>query len=161
MLIANGKNMQNDILISVTVLLGLFFTFVLHLQILDTITALIVSFFIMRVGYKLFIETYTELMDGIDDASLYNEIFKAIKKVEGAKNPHRARLRKLGNLYNLVIDIEVDGNIPVKKAHEIALNVENSIKKSMENIYDIHVHIEPIGNIENDEKFGISGKDIE
>ena len=39
MLIANGKNMQNDVIISGSVLLGLIFIYIFKMPILDTITA--------------------------------------------------------------------------------------------------------------------------
>ena len=39
MLIANGKNMQNDVLISGSVLLGLIFIYIFKMPILDTIFA--------------------------------------------------------------------------------------------------------------------------
>ncbi|RLD45142.1 MAG: cation transporter, partial [Bacteroidetes bacterium] len=34
--------------------------------------------------------------------------------------------------------------------------VEQELKKNIQNIYDVLVHIEPIGNIEPDEAFGVS-----
>ena len=35
-----------------------------------------------------------------------------------------------------------------------------SIKKQIENVYDIVVHIEPYGNIDKDEKFGVSNREL-
>ena len=78
MLIANGKNMQNDIIISLSVLLGLSFTFIYKLPVLDTITALAVSIWIMFVAFKIFMQTNTELMDGIEDTSIYSVIFTSV-----------------------------------------------------------------------------------
>jgi cation diffusion facilitator family transporter len=156
MLIANAKNMKNDVIISLSVLLGLFFTFILNLPVLDIVTALLVSLWIMKSAFQIFMETNIELMDGIDNTEIYNDIFKAIDQVKGVQNPHRARLRKLGNKYIMDIDIEVDGELTVHQSHRIAEEVEGAIKKSIENIYDVIIHIEPVGNIEKDEKFGIT-----
>ena len=49
MLIANGINMRNDVIISLSVLAGLFFSFILKLPVLDSVTALLVSCFIVLV----------------------------------------------------------------------------------------------------------------
>ena len=57
MLIANAKNMQNDVIISLSVLLGLIFTFVFELPILDTLTAFAVSGWIMYVAFKIFMKS--------------------------------------------------------------------------------------------------------
>ena len=60
----------------------------------------------------------------------------------------------------MFIDIEVDPHISVKEAHDIAKNVEDSIKKNQRNIYDIMVHVEPLGNKEENEKYGITETEI-
>jgi cation diffusion facilitator family transporter len=156
MLIANAMNMRNDVIISVSVLLGLFFTFILKLPILDSITGLIVSLFIIRTSVCIFMDSNVELMDGIKDVSIYNKIFDAVERVPGACNPHRVRSRLIGNMYMIDLDVETDGNISLNEAHNIANEVENSIKDSIENVYDIVVHIEPKGKHHPEEKFGIN-----
>jgi cation diffusion facilitator family transporter len=156
MLIANAKNMRNDVIISLSVLLGLCFTFMLKLPILDSITGLFVSLFIIRSSVGIFMDSSVELMDGVKDISVYNKIFDAVDRVPGATNPHRVRSRLIGNLYMIDLDVEADGNISLNEAHSIADAVEQSIKDSIENVYDIVVHIEPFGKHHSAEKFGIS-----
>lgn len=161
MLEANGKNMQNDVIISLSVLTGLIFTFVFELPVIDMITALAVSVWIMKVAVQIFFKTNIELMDGLKDPVLYCELFNAVKNVQGAHNPHRVRVRKIGNYHMISMDIEVEPFLQVYKAHEIAQQVENEIKKNLPNVYDIVVHIEPLGNVEKGEKFGLREKDVE
>lgn len=160
MLKANGKNMQNDVLISVSVLLGLFFVFVLEIPILDPITAIVVSVFIMKTGFEIFKETNVELMDGVNDDEVYNKVFEAIAKCPQAENPHRVRIRQMAEYYVLSLDVEVDGNLTVNEAHKISMKIEELIKEKIENVYDIRLHIEPKGNME-DEKFGLEPKYFE
>ena len=64
-------------------------------------------------------------------------------------------------MYMIVLDIEVDGEITVNKAHEIAQEVEDSIKQTLENVYDIVVHVEPAGKGHTVEQFGIDKDMIE
>jgi cation diffusion facilitator family transporter len=156
MLQANGRNMLGDVIISCAVLVGLYFTFILDMPLFDTLTALAVSFWIMYVGYRIFITSSLELMDGVEDASVYDRVFLAISKVDGASNPHRARIRKIGNKYLVAVDVEVDGDIPVKEAHHIAHRVEEHIRTELVDVYDVLVHTEPVGDHNADEKFGIS-----
>ncbi|MDR1918907.1 MAG: cation diffusion facilitator family transporter [Tannerellaceae bacterium] len=160
MLIANAKNMRNDVIISLSVLLGLVFTFTLKLPILDSITSLFVSLFIIRSSIGIFMDSNVELMDGVKDLSVYNKIFEAIERVPGASNPHRVRSRLIGNLYMIDLDVEADGNISLNEAHNIADAIEQSIKASIENVYDIVVHVEPAGKQHSAEKFGIDKKMI-
>lgn len=155
MLTANAVNMRNDIIISIGVLIGLFFTFVLELPILDSVAGLIISIFIIRSAIKIFMESNVELMDGVKDVSVYDKIFEAVERVPGAWNPHRVRSRQIGSMYMISLDIEVDGSITLNEAHHIAEAVENSIKETVENVYDIVVHVEPKDDEHPEEKFGI------
>jgi divalent metal cation (Fe/Co/Zn/Cd) transporter len=65
MIIANAKNMQNDVIISLSVLLGLAFTFIFKMPILDIITAFAVSGWIMYVAFKIFMESNVELISSM------------------------------------------------------------------------------------------------
>ncbi|MDR2928519.1 MAG: cation diffusion facilitator family transporter [Cytophagaceae bacterium] len=155
LLTANAINMRNDVLISTGVLVGLIFTFVLKLPVLDVVTGLLISLFIIKSSVSIFLESNVDLMDGVKDETIYNKIFEAVEKVDGASNPHRVRSRHIGSMYMIALDIEVDGDITLNEAHNIAVDVENSLKHSIENIYDIIVHVEPKGKEHAEEKFGV------
>jgi cation diffusion facilitator family transporter len=155
LLTANAVNMRNDVLISTGVLVGLAFTFLLELPILDTVTGLIISLFIIRSSFCIFMDSNIELMDGVKDTNIYNKIFAAVARVPGACNPHRVRSRQVGGMYMIVLDIEADGDISLNEAHKIANEVETSIEQSIERVYDIVVHVEPKGKHHKEEKFGL------
>lgn len=159
MLIANGKNMQNDVIISAGVLTGLFFTQVFHLPVIDKVVALLISIWIMRVGLKVFLHTNTELMDGVKDPAIYDQIIQAISHVPGARNPHRMRIHQIGASYMISCDIEVEGSITVNESHDIARMVEDNVKMEIGNVYDVVVHVEPAGNVER-EVYGVSDQEV-
>lgn len=161
MLTANAVNMRNDVIISCGVLLGLIFTFIFRLPILDSITGLVISLFIVKSSISIFMDSNVELMDGVKDINVYNKIFEAVEKVADVGNPHRVRSRMIGNLYMISLDIEVDPQMTITQAHEIADAVEKSIKNTIDNVYDILVHVEPAGKCQTDEKFGIDKEMVE
>jgi cation diffusion facilitator family transporter len=156
MLIANGRNMLGDVIISFAVLLGLVFTFILKMPVFDTVTALAVSLWIMYVAYRIFRESSLLLMDGVEDSEVYVKIFNAISRVNGASNPHRTRVRKIGHQYIVAVDVEVDGDIPVREAHHLAHSVEEEIRRELVDVYDVMVHTEPVGDDAAQEKFGVN-----
>jgi cation diffusion facilitator family transporter len=161
MLQANGRNMLGDVVISMAVLVGLVFTYTLKMPIFDTITALLVSVWIMFVAFRIFRESSLELMDGVEDESVYERIFASISKVDGTSNPHRARVRKIGHRYMIAVDVEVDGDITVNKAHHLAHQVEEEIRAELVDVYDVMVHTEPVGDDGTEEKFGISQENLQ
>ncbi len=156
MLTANGKNMQNDVLISASVLAGLAGIYIFKIPMLDTITAFLVSLWILKVAFNIFMQTSLELMDGTKDCTIYNKIFEVIDSVEGAHHPHRVRARSIGNKIMIAIDLEVDGDMPLRKAHDIAHRVEKALKMNIDNVFDVAIHVEPIGDEIEEKAFGIS-----
>lgn len=159
MLVADGKNMQNDVVISVAVLAGLSASHVFAMPVLDSITALAVSVWIIRVAFKIFMESNTELMDGLHSTRVYDRVFEAVGQIPEAENPHRVRARHVGHLYVIDLDIEVAPEMSVVEAHEIAQHTEEKIRAVVPNVYDVVVHVEPRGNDEG-ECFGVSEGEI-
>ncbi len=156
MLIADAKNMRNDVLISASVFTGILFTLILEIPIIDTLIAIAIGCYILVTALGIFSETSLELMDGISDKNLYQSVFDAANSVDAAMNPHKTRIRKFNNIYIIDMDIEVDGRLTVEQGHDIAKNVEQRIRTSIPEVYDVQVHVEPVGNIEDHESFGIS-----
>jgi cation diffusion facilitator family transporter len=155
MLKANAKNMRNDVIISLSVLVGLIFTFALKMPVLDSITSFFVALYILFSAFGIFMDSNIELMDSVKDTSIYDQVFEAIGEIPEAEHPHRVRVRLVGGMYNIGIDIEANGNISLNEAHRIATEVEESIRRKIPNVYDIRIHVEPQGTIHYDERFGL------
>ncbi|NJM15227.1 MAG: cation transporter [Bacteroidales bacterium] len=156
MLRATAANMRNDVLISLSVLAGLIFTYAFQWPYLDSIMALLVSAWILRVGYKIFMESNIDLMDGLNDQAVYKKIFNAIEDVEGVYNPHRVRVRKIGHKLMINVDIEINGMVNLTQAHSMAHQVEQNVKNSIENVFDVSTHIEPLGDKTQEKNIGLS-----
>jgi len=155
MLKANAKNMTADVLLSAGVLAGLGLSMFFNIGVIDSWAAILVGLWVIKSALEIFLEANTELMDGGSDKEHYKEVFNAVKTVEEAGHPHRVRMRRIAGFWDIDIDIEVPPNKTVIEAHWIAHKVENAIKMRVENVYDIMIHVEPSGNVE-DEGYGLS-----
>ena len=154
MLKANAKNMSADVLLSAGVLAGLGFSMIFSYGLIDSWAALLVGFWVIKSALGIFMEANTELMDGGSHKVYYRIVFDAVNSVEEAGHPHRVRMRRVAGLWDIDIDIEVPPHKTITEAHTIAKKVECAIKERVENIYDIMVHVEPAGNLE-DEGYGL------
>jgi cation diffusion facilitator family transporter len=154
MLRANAKNMAGDVILSGGVLLGIVLAMGLSVKTIDSIMAILVGLWVIKSSIGIFTEANSELMDGAVGAETYRIVFDAVRSVPGAGNPHRTRIRRIAGLWDIDIDIEVAPELTVLKAHWIAHRVEKAIKERIEGVYDIMVHVEPAGNMEN-EGFGL------
>lgn len=156
LLIANGINMRNDVLISSSVLAGLVATLVFQAPIIDPILGFLLGLWIIKTGVRVFLDVNNELMEGTKDYSLYQDVFDAVKTVESAQRPHRLRIRKMANLFFVDLDIEVHGDMSVTKAHAVAHQVEAKIKERIPAVCDVMVHVEPAGDDPGGEGFGVT-----
>ena len=160
MILANARNMVNDIVISSSVLIGFIISLLFHAPYFDPLVALIVSCLIIKSAVTLFIELNVELMDGNTNKQLYERLFSAVATIPEVKNPHRARIRKMANLWDIDLDIEVDGSMPVSEAHNISEKTSLVIRQALGNVYDIVIHIEPYNSDREGECYGLSLEDM-
>ena len=160
MILANARNMVNDIVISASVFIGFVISLIFHASYFDPIIALLVSCLIMKSGITLFIELNVELMDGNTNQQVYEQLFAAVATVPQVKNPHRARIRKMANLWDIDLDIEVDGSMPVSDAHLIAEKTSAVIRNTLGNVYDVVIHIEPYDSDRVGECYGVSAEEL-
>jgi len=154
-LLANAKNMTADVFLSGGVLAGLGLSMIFNIGIIDSCFAILVGIWVIKSAFNIFMEVNTELMDGGTEKKYYLKVFEAVNSVEEAENPHRVRMRRIAGYWDIDIDIEVPPNKTVFEAHWISHKVETAIKEKIDNVYDIMVHIEPAGNLE-EESYGLS-----
>ncbi|MDA3850051.1 MAG: cation diffusion facilitator family transporter [Spirochaetaceae bacterium] len=160
LLMADAVNMRNDIFLSLSVFIGIGLTIYFQLPIIDSLASLLLSLFILYSAYDIFKDANLELMDSIEDQAIYEELFESLGDIKGLHNPHRCRIRKINNLYDIDLDIEVDGNLTLKEAHNISIEAETAVKTRLKQVFDIMIHVEPLGNIEHREQYGLNPQSI-
>jgi cation diffusion facilitator family transporter len=161
MVIADAINMRSDIVLSSSVLVGLLVTLILKRPIIDTIMAVAVGVWILKNGVGIFMASNDELMEGAGDPTLYDKVFTSLKKVEGVSNPHRVRIRKINTMFVIDLDIEVDEKLTVREGHELAIKAESMLREDIEDLYDVLIHIEPGGNYEDQERYGLTEESLD
>ena len=160
MLMANSKNMAADVITSVGVLVGLVFSLLFNIGAIDLITAILVGLWVIKNAIGIFMEANTELMDGSVSKKSYKMLYDAIRSVPEAGRPHRTRMRRIAGFWDIDLDIEVDSSLTIREAHDIANKVEKAIKKNIDGIFDIMVHVEPKGN-KQQESYGLTEERLE
>jgi cation diffusion facilitator family transporter len=160
MIKANAKNMAGDVLISLGVLAGLWISRITGSSYADAVIAGLIGCWIIRTAVGIFLEANLELMDGSRDTQPYRVVIDAVNAVEGASNPHRARMRRVAGFWDIDFDIDVDPEGTVTQAHDLASQVEEEIKRRLENVFDIMIHVEP-GGEHADESFGLTEEMIQ
>jgi cation diffusion facilitator family transporter len=144
--IANGWHHRSDAFSSIGTCLGISGAIFLGAKwrVLDPIAGLIVSFFIIRVGYMLLKPAIMELLEAALPKETENEISNIISNTNGVENCHNLKTRKCGNIYVIDVHIKVNPNISIIKAHDISTDVENNLKQKYGTNTLCSVHVEPL-----------------
>lgn len=117
-----------------------------RLAFLDQIGAIVVSAFIIKVGFQILFTNINDLLDtGISEQQL-KKLENTIRAMENVKGVHKMRTRKLANYIYIDLHLEVDGRLSVIQGHDISENVKQSLIKNHPNIIDVMVHLEPERN---------------
>lgn len=141
-LIADAWHHRSDALSSIAAFVGILGA-KFGIFILDSLAGLVVSIIVIKVGIDIFKDCFQELIDAsIHTDKLYN-VKQIIINEPNIKNVTDIRARKHGSKVFIDIRICVNPNIDVYEGHEIAETVEAIIKREIENVKDVVVHVDP------------------
>ncbi|MEO0234064.1 MAG: cation diffusion facilitator family transporter [candidate division WOR-3 bacterium] len=141
---ANAWHHRSDAFSSIATSVGIgLAVFNKSLIIFDPISAIIVTFFIIKVGFDIVKDAYDELTEKSLTSKEEDDILKIINSVDGVLNPHSIQTRRIGNYIAIDIHIEVDKSITVEKAHKITEVVEDKLTEKYGKNFYINIHIEP------------------
>ena len=144
LIIANAWHHRSDALSSVAVLLGVAGTRIKpSWHILDSFAALLVSFFIVKVGLEILRIALREFIDTAPKPEIISKIEQCALTVDGVLDTHDLRVRTSGGFYQMEIHIVVDGQLTVAEGHRIAKAVESCLVKDVDNLDRIIVHVDP------------------
>ena len=145
LIVANAWHHRSDALSSVAVLLGVAGTLINpSWHILDSYAALIVSFFIVKVGLDILRKTLREFTDTAPKPEILDRLMQLSQAVEGVMDAHDLRVRTSGGFYQAEIHIAVDGRLTVVEGHRIAKTVERCLTEEMDELDRVIVHVDPV-----------------
>lgn len=112
-----------------------------NLVIIDRLAAIVITYFILKTAYDIFMESAFSLSDGFDEKELkkYKEAILKIPKVTAVKSQ---RGRSYGSNIYLDIVVEMNPDLSVYESHEITEQIEALLSQKF-SVYDTDVHVEP------------------
>jgi cation diffusion facilitator family transporter len=139
-LTADAAHTGSDVWVTIGVMAGLGAT-ILGFHRADAIVALVVLLVIARAAWSILAENVSVLVDRVViDARRIREVAKAVAGVAGV---HRIRSRGLTGAVHLDFHLQVDGALPLRRAHEISHAVETAVRGSFPDVVDVTIHVEP------------------
>lgn len=144
LVVANAWHHRSDALSSVAVLLGVAGTLINpSWHILDSFAALLVSFFIVKVGIDILVNSLREFTDTSPPPEILNKISKCTRGVDGVMDMHDLKVRVAAGFYQMEAHIVVDGELTVTEGHKIAKAVEVCLASELDDIDHVIIHVDP------------------
>ena len=142
MLKASAWHHRSDAISSIIVFLGIAGT-IAGIHALDALAALGVALFVAKIGIQLGWPAISELVDtGLDKEQLQH-IRRTILGVDGVRELHLLRTRRIGGRALVDVHIIVDEDISVSEGHYISEMVRTRLVNAVDVVADALVHIDP------------------
>ena len=146
---ANAWHFRSDAITSVGTLIGIAAAR-LGYPIADPIAAIVAALLILRMAYRLYVKSISELMDSSAPQHKIDSIYHAVSSVKNVKGIDSLKTRMHGNMLYVDVDIVVDRTISVSAGHDIANEVKDTLKSEFSDIKDVMVHVNPCHPEEQD-----------
>ena len=142
---ANAWHHRSDAMSSVGTAIGIGGAIFLgeRWTVLDPVASVVVGLFIVKVSLNLLRVGIGDLMEQSLPDEVEVEILRLAASVPGVSDPHELRTRRIGNHYAIELHILVDGDLPLREAHEKASQVEKLLRSHYGEETHIAVHVEP------------------
>lgn len=144
-LVANAWHHRSDALSSVGTAIGIGAACILGSQwaILDSLAAVIVSFFIFKVAIQLIRSSVNQLLESSLPIEVEKEIEEIVNSYPGVTEMHNLRTRQVGVNYAITMHVRMDGNISLYESHERVDQIEKALKERFGHQTIISIHVEP------------------
>lgn len=141
-LLALAKDHRKDAVTSLATLAGVGGAYA-GFGIVDPMAAGLTSLFIFRIGYDTFRSAAHDLMDGRPSEKLIAALKDLAEKTDGVEHVHEIKARRSGQFVIVDLKLDMDPNMTVKEAHDIATRVKEAVFRHFHSVGDVMIHINP------------------
>lgn len=143
---ANAWHHRSDALSSVGAALGIGGALIggERWAVLDPIASIAVGAIIAKVAVDLIRNGVGDLMEQSLPEEVEQEILRIVNGVQDVQDPHELLTRRIGNQYAIELHVLMEGDKPLKEAHDKASEIEQLLKQRYGEGTHVIVHVEPL-----------------
>ncbi len=110
----------------------------------DGIIGIVISLWILRAAFEIFLESYDVLMDKAIDEEGKEKVLKIVSRYPEIKKVTHFNSTPIGYRYQISFTIFVDGKMSTYDSHFIANSLEKDIDREIDEVYLTVIHVNPI-----------------
>ncbi len=145
LLLANAWHHRTDSLSSLGVALALVGMWIggERWAFLDNVVTMMLGGYLVFEAGKIFYRACAELLDTAPEEPIIEDLREHILPTPGAVAYHDFRVRRVGDVYEVDLHLQVDPHLTVERGHEIASEVKRRLLEKHPEVWKILVHVEP------------------
>ena len=143
--VANAWHHRSDALSSVGAAIGIGGAILLGQRwaVLDPFASVVVGAMLVKVAWDLLKGCTGELTDSSLPEETEKEIESIICSFPQVSHPHNLRTRRIGNRIAIEAHVRLDGEMPLREAHDIVSSMEDAIRDRFGRSTHVTIHMEP------------------
>lgn len=141
-LMANAWHHRSDALSSVGALIGIAGAR-LGYPVMEPIASLVICAFILKAAYDIFRDATSKMVDHACDAETERQLTECVLEQPEVRGIDRLQTREFGSRVYVDLEIRLDGDLPLTRAHAIAEQVHDRIERDFPSVKHIMVHVNP------------------
>ena len=141
-LMADAWHHRSDALSSVGAFVGIGFAR-LGYPVLDPLSSVVICVFIAKAALEIFLDAVDKMVDHSCDEETERAIRDCVMRHEGVERIDLLRTREFGSRIYIEMEISVQGQLPLVKAHAIAEQVHNDVEQAFSKVKHIMIHVNP------------------
>lgn len=145
---ADSAHYTVDVITNTSIIITLIVVKLFDITWFDTVTAFLISAYLLVNAYKLAKDAVSLLMDEELSTDIRANIEKIVLSCQHTRGMHDLRTRDLGGFYMFEFHLELDGELTLNLAHQYTDEVEDELKKVYPDA-QIIIHQDPAGLHEN------------
>lgn len=144
---ADAWHHRSDALSSIGSLIGIGGA-MLGFPVLDSAASVVICLFILKVAYDVLKDALAKMLDTSCGDAYEKKLLEHICAQEGVVCVDMLRSRMFGNKIYIDLEIEANGDLSLREAHDVAENVHRTVENHFPEIKHIMIHVNPADKTE-------------
>lgn len=142
-LMADAWHHRSDALSSIGALVGIAGAR-MGFHIMDAIASLVIFGFIVKAAFDIFMDAMNKMVDHSCDENTEKDIYNCVMNHGEVCGIDLLQSRMFGNKIYVDLEIEVNEDYTLKRAHDIAEEVHEDIEKNFPKVKHVMIHVNPV-----------------
>lgn len=139
---ADAWHHRSDAFSSVGSLIGIAGA-MLGFPVMDSIASLVICLFIVKVSYDILKDAIVKMLDTSCGEEYERELTDYVAAQEDVVQVDMLHSRMFGNKVYIDMELQVDGDLPLREAHAIAERIHDDVESRFSDIKHITIHLNP------------------